>query len=120
MPVYYGEKYIRQALKSLLNQTYKYFGLIHSDNALTDKTKKICEEYAKREKRIKYIGQKENMGVTNSFKFVLEQAKRARQRNKNAYKISPYGINLPCGMNMTKEKVGYVCEALKCVLGVKQ
>jgi len=43
----------------------------------------------------------------------LEQAKEAQKRNKNAYKISPYGINLPCGMNMTKEKVSYVCEALK-------
>jgi len=58
------------------------------------------------------------MGGTNNFKFVLEQAKRARQRNKNAYKISPYGINLPCGMNMTKEKVSYMCEALKSILEV--
>ena len=47
----------------------------------------------------------------------LEQAKQARQRNRNAYKISPYGINLPCGMNMTEEKVGYVCDVLKSVLG---
>ena len=47
----------------------------------------------------------------------LEQAKQARQRNRNAYKISPYGINLPCGMNMTKEKVGHVCDVLKSVLG---
>ena len=46
----------------------------------------------------------------------LEQAKEAKQRNKNAYKISPYGLNLPCGMNMTKEKVGYVCEVLRSVL----
>ena len=43
----------------------------------------------------------------------LEQAKQARQRNKNAYKISPYGLNLLSGMNTTKEKVGYVCEVLK-------
>jgi len=48
----------------------------------------------------------------------LKQVTQAQQRNKNAYKISPYGINLPCGMNMTKEKVSYVCEALKSVLGV--
>jgi perosamine synthetase len=47
----------------------------------------------------------------------LEQVKQARQRNRNAYKISPYGINLPCGMKMTKEKVGYVCDVLKSVLG---
>jgi perosamine synthetase len=48
----------------------------------------------------------------------LKQVIQAQQRNKNAYKISSCGINLPCGMNMTKEKVSYVCEALKSVLGV--
>ena len=77
MSVYNGEKYIRQTLNSLLNQTYKNFELIISDNASTDETKKICEEYAKREKKIKYIRQKENMGATYNFKFVLEQAKCA-------------------------------------------
>ena len=46
----------------------------------------------------------------------LEQTKKARQRNKNAYKISPCGLNLPSGMNMTREKVAYVCEVLKSVL----
>ncbi len=48
----------------------------------------------------------------------LKQVTQAQKRNKNAYKISPYGINLPCSMNMTKEKVGYVCNVLKAVLGV--
>lgn len=48
----------------------------------------------------------------------LKQVTQAQKRNKNAYKISPYGINLPCGMNMTKEKVNYVCEALKSILGL--
>jgi perosamine synthetase len=47
----------------------------------------------------------------------LEQAKQAQKKNKNAYKISPYGINLPSGMNMTEEKVGYVCDVLKSILG---
>lgn len=46
----------------------------------------------------------------------LEQARQARERNKNAYKISPYGINLPSGLNITKEKVDYVCKALKEIL----
>jgi len=48
----------------------------------------------------------------------LERAKQARQRNKSAYRISPYGLNLPSGMNMTREKVAYVCEVLKSVLGI--
>ncbi|MCL0083742.1 DegT/DnrJ/EryC1/StrS family aminotransferase [Thermodesulfovibrionales bacterium] len=46
----------------------------------------------------------------------LEDAREARQRNTIAYKISPYGLNLPCGMNMTKETVGYVCDILKSIL----
>jgi len=48
-----------------------------------------------------------------------EQVKRAQQRNKNSYKLSPYGINLPCGMSMTQDKVRCVCNCLKSVLRIK-
>lgn len=48
----------------------------------------------------------------------LQQASQARQRNKTAYKISPYGLNLPCGMKMTEEKVHYVCGVVKSILGI--
>lgn len=48
----------------------------------------------------------------------FEEAKKARERNKIAYKISPYGINLPSGLNLTREKVHYVCENLKSILGI--
>ena len=40
----------------------------------------------------------------------------AKVRNTTAYRISDYGINLPSGLNMTPEKVSYVCEQLKLVL----
>jgi perosamine synthetase len=46
----------------------------------------------------------------------LEQARQACQRNRVSYQISPYGLNLPSGMNMTEEKVHYVCDALKEIL----
>ena len=45
-----------------------------------------------------------------------EQAARARERNRVAYRLAPYGLNLPSGMNMTEEKVSYVCDALKAIL----
>ncbi|NQU02534.1 MAG: DegT/DnrJ/EryC1/StrS family aminotransferase [Syntrophaceae bacterium] len=48
----------------------------------------------------------------------LEEIKQTQRRNKNAYKISPYGFNLPCGMNMTEEKVDYVCTTLKWILAM--
>ena len=47
------------------------------------------------------------------------EAGAARARNHVAYKVTPYGVNLPSGLNMTKEKVEYVCESLKTVLTSK-
>lgn len=44
------------------------------------------------------------------------QAAMARQRNLISYRLSPYGLNLPSGLDMTPEKVGAVCAALKDIL----
>jgi glycosyltransferase involved in cell wall biosynthesis len=74
LPVYNGEKYLREALDSLLAQTFLDFELIISDNASTDQTKDICLEYASREPRIRYIRQDANRGATFNFKFVLAEA----------------------------------------------
>lgn len=43
-------------------------------------------------------------------------ATAARPRNSTAYSISPFGVNLPSGFNMTQEQVGYVCNSLKEVI----
>ena len=45
-----------------------------------------------------------------------EQAYQARQRNHVSYQLSPYGVNLPCALNMTEEQVRYVCDVLKEIL----
>jgi len=45
-----------------------------------------------------------------------EQARAAQARNRVAHSVSPYGINLPSGLNLTEEKVAYVCDSLKAVL----
>lgn len=75
MPVYNGEKIIRNALDSLLSQTFTNFELIISDNASTDSTSTICMEYAKKDERIQYIRQPKNIGGTLNFYFVLKNAK---------------------------------------------
>lgn len=67
LPVFNGEKYLRQALDSILNQTYKPFELIISDNASTDKTQKICQEYAGMDDRIKYFRNKSNIGAPGNY-----------------------------------------------------
>ena len=74
MPVYNSEKFIRNALDSLLSQTFRDFELIISDNASTDSTSAICLEYAGRDTRIRYIYQNKNMGGKWNFNFVLQEA----------------------------------------------
>ena len=44
------------------------------------------------------------------------QAEAARCRNLVSYSVTPYGINLPSGLNMTEEKVAHVCVKLKEIL----
>ena len=55
IPVYNGEKTLRQCLDSVLNQSYKDFEVIAVDNNSTDNTKKIIEESEKRDKKVRYV-----------------------------------------------------------------
>ena len=75
MLVWNGEDFIRLALDSLLAQDFKNFEIILSDNASTDNTEKICEEYVKKDERIRYVRQNENIGANKNFNFVLDKAK---------------------------------------------
>lgn len=45
-----------------------------------------------------------------------EHSQRTQLRNRVSYQISPYGINLPSGLNLTEKMVQYVCDALKVIL----
>lgn len=75
MPVYNGERFVRQAMDSLLAQTFTDFELIISDNASTDATTSICQGYAIGDRRIRYIRQPENRGAVFNFGFVLQEAR---------------------------------------------
>ena len=74
MPVYNGERFIRQALNSLLAQDYENLELIISDNASTDRTAEICQEYAARDPRIRYWHNSENRGAISNFAKVLDMS----------------------------------------------
>ena len=63
VPIYNGEKYIEECLESIINQTYKNLQIILIDDGSKDKSGKICDEYAKKDKRIEVI-HKENAGVS--------------------------------------------------------
>src|ERR1700690_2651657 len=75
LPVYNGEKYLAAAIDSLLAQTYADFELIISDNASTDRTAKICQEYAELDRRIRYYRQPKNCGIAGNFTRTLELAR---------------------------------------------
>lgn len=63
MPVWNGERFLSQAIESILGQTYGDLELVISDNASTDATAEICQTYARQDKRISYIRQERNIGA---------------------------------------------------------
>ena len=75
MPVYNGARFLREALDSLLAQTFPDFELVISDNASTDDTESIVSEYARRDGRIRYVRQETNQGAAWNFNRVLELAR---------------------------------------------
>ncbi len=62
IPVYNVEKYLRQALDSVVNQTLSDIEIICVDDCSTDNSLQILKEYAHKDNRIKIIEQKENQG----------------------------------------------------------
>lgn len=72
LPVFNGEEFLSERLKSILSQSFKDFELIISDNASTDSTSEICIRFSNIDKRIKYIKQDKNIGLIPNFNFILE------------------------------------------------
>ena len=67
MPVYNGERFIAEAIKSILSQSYENFELIVCDNASQDKTQRICRQYARKDKRIRFYQNSVNMGAAFNY-----------------------------------------------------
>ncbi len=73
MPVYNCEKYIEQAIQSVLEQTYQNFHLYIINDGSTDSSQEIAERYAAKDKRITIISHP-NMGMGNSLNKALKIA----------------------------------------------
>ena len=67
IPVYNVEKYIKKAIESVINQTYKNLEIILVDDGSTDNSGFICDEYANIDERITVI-HKENGGIVSARK----------------------------------------------------
>jgi len=70
MPVYNGEKYLREAIDSILNQTFTDFEFLIIDDGSTDDSRKIISHYT--DKRIRLIKNKQNLGLARSLNKVIE------------------------------------------------
>ena len=75
LPVCNGERFVAQAVESILSQTFRDIELIISDNASTDATERICREYAKRDSRIRYYRSEQNRGAAWNHNRVVELAR---------------------------------------------
>ena len=71
MPVYNGERFIRQSVESLLAQTYGDFELVITDNASKDGTEEVCRELEKKDKRVRYVRNVKNLGGPGNFRRVF-------------------------------------------------
>lgn len=72
LPVYNGERFLADALDSILGQTFEDFEVIVSDNASTDGTAEIAREYAARDRRIRYTQTPHNLGSGPNFNRAYE------------------------------------------------
>lgn len=76
VPIYKVEPYLHRCIDSILDQTYKNLDIILVDDGSPDRCGDICEEYAKKDDRIKVI-HKENGGLSDARNFGIDAAEGA-------------------------------------------
>lgn len=73
VPIYNTEKYLRQCLDSIINQTYTNFEVLLVNDGSTDSSGMICQEYVENDSRFRYF-EKENGGVSSARNLGLERS----------------------------------------------
>jgi len=67
IPVFNGERWLADAIDSILAQTLDDFILVLADNASTDGTRAICERYAMQDSRVQYRRSTSNIGLFRNY-----------------------------------------------------
>ena len=88
--------------------------------AVLDPSLGIEKDYLRRELSAKNIDSRPFFHPLSSIPAYegTEQARQALRRNSVSYRIAPYGINLPSGLNMTEPMVEYVSDVLRSILHI--
>jgi len=74
LPVYNGARFLSRSIDSLLTQSFSDFTLLISDNASSDETQAICQQYCAQDRRVRYLRQVTNIGAPHNWNFVANQA----------------------------------------------
>lgn len=74
IPTYNGELTIKKVLDSILGQMTEGVEIVISDNASTDNTSLIANEYALKDSNIRYFRNEKNVGMDNNFDLVVKRA----------------------------------------------
>lgn len=74
IPIYNSERYLPRCLDSILSQSFTNFELLLVDDGSTDRSGKICDEYAEKDCRIR-VFHKENGGVSSARNLGLDEAR---------------------------------------------
>ena len=82
IPVYNGERFIAEAIESVLDQTAGDLELIVSDNASTDGTEVICRGYEASDPRVRYMRATQNVGAAMNYRL---GAKPLLRRSSNGW-----------------------------------
>lgn len=73
LATYNGEKYLKEQIESILNQTYSNIRLIISDDCSKDKTRDIIKKFEEKDKRVISYFQEKNLGYVKNFEFLLSK-----------------------------------------------
>lgn len=90
MSVYNGERYLSQAVNSIVEQSFDDFEFLVVDDCSTDGTSALCGEYASRDRRIRVIKNDKNIGLTRSLNKALGLA-----RGKYVARMDADDVSLP-------------------------
>lgn len=75
LPVYNGERWLDEAIQSILDQTFHDLELIICDNASTDRTQEICKLWVQRDSRIRYYRNTSNIGLMPNHNLAFSHAR---------------------------------------------
>jgi len=75
VPVFNGEAFLEDAIRSALAQSLDNLELILCDNASQDRTAEICSDYAARDPRVRYFRNPRNLGAAANYNLAFSHAR---------------------------------------------